>query len=388
LLRVGFLFYGSDGWLGGVNYLWNLLFAIGTHERDALQPVLIAPLGADLFALDRLPGLEVLREPVDPQAPWQQLATTARRRISGRDATMRDLCARARLDVLSHSGTYGWRFELPTLPWIADFQHLRLPQNFTLRDRLLRTYALGHQLAEGTCTIVSSEAARADSARYYGPLARRTEVLRFVSQPRLDPARLPELGALQARYGIPARYFFLPNQFWRHKNHTVVVDALESLAARGVRPHVVLTGKGEDYRAPAHYAALMAHVQRAGLREQFQHLGIVPHEDLGGLMRHALAVINPSHFEGWSTTVEEARSLGKATILSDIDVHREQDPPGATYFRADDARALAEALERGWDGGRSGDAAREASAAARLPERTAAFASRYRTIVEDACRRR
>ncbi len=36
------------------------------------------------------------------------------------------------------------------------------------------------------------------------------------------------------------------------------------------------------------------------------------------------ALINPSQFEGWSTTVEEAKSLGVKMLLSDLEVHKEQ----------------------------------------------------------------
>ena len=38
----------------------------------------------------------------------------------------------------------------------------------------------------------------------------------------------------------------------------------------------------------------------------------------------SVALLNPSHFEGWSTTVEEARALGVPMLLSDLDVHLEQ----------------------------------------------------------------
>ena len=51
----------------------------------------------------------------------------------------------------------------------------------------------------------------------------------------------------------------------------------------------------------------------------------------------ASALINPSRSEGWSTTVEEAKSFGVPMILSDIDVHREQTGGTARYFGAEDA---------------------------------------------------
>ena len=49
-------------------------------------------------------------------------------------------------------------------------------------------------------------------------------------------------------------------------------------------------------------------------------------------MRKAMAVIQPSLFEGWSTVVEDARALGKPMILSDFPVQIEQDPPSSDYF--------------------------------------------------------
>ena len=42
------------------------------------------------------------------------------------------------------------------------------------------------------------------------------------------------------------------------------------------------------------------------------------------LNANCVALINPSFFEGWSTTVEEAKSLGTKMILSNIELHKEQ----------------------------------------------------------------
>ena len=158
---------------------------------------------------------------------------------------------------------------------------------------------------------------------------------------------------------------------------------------RGNDVQVVLTGKAADYRAPDHYRRLMDRVSGLGLSQQFQHLGLVPFPQLMGLVRDSIAVINPSLFEGWSTTVEESRSMGKATILSDIDVHREQALPDARYFAADDAESLAMILEENWNHAVTNrDEARRVAAHAALPARTLAFALRYEAIVERALSRR
>ncbi len=68
---------------------------------------------------------------------------------------------------------------------------------------------------------------------------------------------------------------------------------------------------------------------------------MVSYSDVIALMRGAKAVLNPSLFEGWSTTVEEARALGVPLILSDIAVHREQMGNKAHYFHPDSPKELA-----------------------------------------------
>ena len=62
------------------------------------------------------------------------------------------------------------------------------------------------------------------------------------------------------------------------------------------------------------------------------------------LMRASLAVINPSKFEGWSTTVEEAKYSGKKIILSNLPVHNEQCPPDSIFVDINDIEAMSDAI--------------------------------------------
>ncbi len=107
-----------------------------------------------------------------------------------------------------------------------------------------------------------------------------------------------------------------------------------------------MTGKTSDHRQPEDFSNLMATVQTYGLSDCSRVLGVIPYNDLIALMRNSLAVINPSLFEGWSSSVEEAKSLGKRVILSDIPIHREQDPAAGIFFKPHDAEWLAEVMER------------------------------------------
>jgi glycosyltransferase involved in cell wall biosynthesis len=113
-------------------------------------------------------------------------------------------------------------------------------------------------------------------------------------------------------------------------------------------------------------------------------LGIIPHDHLFQLMRQSLAVLQPSIFEGWSTTVEEVKSLGKRIILSDLPVHREQNPPQARYFDPQNPEVLAAELLKAFAENTPGpDLGLEREARRMLPERIAQFGMEFIKIVEE-----
>ena len=224
------------------------------------------------------------------------------------------------------------------------------------------------RVADWCSTLVLSSAdAQRDLSAFAPAAAAKSRILHFVASPAAGEAPKGK-DFLAQTYDIRQPYFFLPNQFWRHKNHRLVVDALGLLAKRGRAPLVVSTGHPRDYRSPDHFDALMAHAEAVGAAPYFRVLGLVPYDHLSTLLNHAIAAINPSLFEGWSTTVEEAKSMGKTVILSDIPVHREQAPPGGVFVAPDDPAAMAEALQAtagAWS--EVADGLRQAEAASRLP---------------------
>jgi glycosyltransferase involved in cell wall biosynthesis len=113
---------------------------------------------------------------------------------------------------------------------------------------------------------------------------------------------------------------------------------------------VVLTGRLHDYRRPAFADEVVARIQTLGIHDQVRLLGLIPKRDQMQLLRAAHAMVQPSLFEGWNTGVEEARRLGKVVLLSRIDVHVEQSPPGGVYFEPRDAGDLAVQLRKVWRG--------------------------------------
>ncbi|HWA13850.1 MAG TPA: glycosyltransferase family 1 protein [Burkholderiales bacterium] len=380
MIRAAFTLPDRVRWTGGYQYFINLFRVLHRHGSGKVRPVVfvapdtpeadLAPLGGDIA--------QVVRSPAFSGALAGR--RLARALLLGCDRAAARLYERERIDVVFESARYhGWRFPRPAIAWLPDFQHRLLPELFGRRAWLRRELGFRAQAGSGRLVMLSSQASKAEFESFYPGHAARARVVPFAVELPAMAAAAPDV---RGKYGLPGAYFYLPNQFWAHKNHIVVIEALKLLADRSIDVAVAASGAPADYRRPGLKADLEARVAELGLRERFRFLGLVPREDVYGLMRHCVALVNPSRCEGWSTVVEEARALGVPMVLSDIAVHREQAADRAAFFDPGSPLSAADALQRAVAGGMGPTAADGQDYAARLRR----FAGQFEDVVQEACR--
>lgn len=383
MIRVGFIMeFAGDGWLGGTSYYRNLISAIRKLPTREIDPVLLTSNRSLETLRIQFPDVPIVRLPLLDAPSLVGKVRRVMRLLSGRDILMERALRSEGIMILSHSGYLGKSSSIPSIAWIPDFQELTFPEFFSSAELASRRRNALNACRHASTLLLSSEAALSD-LRHAGMTGESviTAVLPFVAD--VPPSEdLLQKDVLRSKYGVGEKFFHLPNQFWIHKNHRVVVEALRLLKEQGRSFEVIATGNTNDPRQPSHYASLLEEARTSGVEHLFRALGVVPYQDLMSLMRHAVAIINPSKFEGWSTTVEEAKSMGKAVLLSDISVHREQAPDRATFFSPSNARELASIMSAAWD---HWDAAADTRfidmAASKLSERRLNFARCYENIV-------
>lgn len=386
-VHLAFAYLDGDIWTGGFNYLRNLFAAVRSVEETVRPEIaLLVPSETNPNGYEPLePYVDrVLYMPREPALPWtlRRWRTNARERLGMAPTILPYLLAQS-VTCLFSMEEYGPHLKLPLLTWIPDFQHCRLPEMFPEEERKERDRRYERIARNATRVIVSSKDALNDFAQIAPHSVSKARVLSFVSQVPAgiydsDPAWVCE------RYNLPQRFFFLPNQFWKHKNHLIVLQALELLHARRLEITVVCTGDTRDYRHGQYFADLLNRIPKMGLKDNFTILGKVPHEDVLQLMRQSVAVLQPSLFEGWSTLVEEVKSIGKRIIVSDIPVHREQNPPAAVFFDPKNPEMLASCLEEAYTSFTAGpDIELETMARDQLPERTRQFGMRFIETVQE-----
>ncbi len=373
--HIGLVAVGGPGWMGGVNYVRHLAAAVAAAA----------------------PGHRVSFVCGDAILPhWREASPLVRvatkpsflSKITGQSAErLRRPLARAGIDFLyplTYDNSYNLGLDFPVgrqlgsaswAGWIPDFQHRYLPELFSPEERERRDINIERLAKEASRVVLSSENAAADFAGFYPAQQGKAEVLPFAT----TPFDLPEND--DALVDAPERFFLICNQFWKHKNHLLVFEALRILNGRNVHPVVLCTGQVDDFRDRAFAGKIHEALRENGLRDCVSVLGLVPRARQIALMRRTIAIIQPSLFEGWSTVVEDARVLGRPCLLSDLGVHREQNPPGACFFAPRSAEALADLMAEAWKNWPTGpNAAAECAARQRAEVRLVEVGQRFLEI--------
>jgi len=229
--------------------------------------------------------------------------------------------------------------------WIPDFQDKYLPQFFTEQEILSRNNQYQFIVDSGLGVVFSSRNALNDYNKFYPDNHNKKVVLSFASFIG-DKYKVIPMEDLKKKYDIKVPYFIVANQFWAHKNHKIVLEAIYELKQRGFEFKVLFTGKEEDYRNPDYIIQIKQYISDKEIGNHVSLLGFIDRHEQLQLMKHALAIIQPSFFEGWSTVVEDAKAINNYLLVSDIPIHREQCVDNFTLFDPKNANDLSFKMEQ------------------------------------------
>lgn len=345
--RIAILFNFRKGWMGGIIYIINLVNALDFLDEDS-KPEIIIFYDQDLegFIKDfKYSYLEFV--------PW--FFPSLWKGYLGSWLVRKNLFVNKIIEEYKPIGIYplnDWpisgKFMLEkgtrVVGWIPDLQHKFYPHFFTKLRVFFREQRIKMLLRNTGDLAVSSHDVESHFKKFYSiKPSLRIHALRFVSL--ISNTTFRPLVELQNQYAIPAHYFIVSNQFTNHKNHMVLLDALRILKEKRFTIFFVLTGK-TDFKGNENYISqIRTFIKTHGLENSINMTGIIPRQDQLSLMKHARAVVQPSLFEGWSTVIEDAKSLRIPVLASNLPVNMEQLQETATFFDPCNASELATKLE-------------------------------------------
>ncbi|OYU95051.1 MAG: hypothetical protein CFE21_12140 [Bacteroidetes bacterium B1(2017)] len=256
-------------------------------------------------------------------------------------SAFKKICIQNKLDILIPCfQSLGSKFPIPWIGYVYDFQHKYLPTWFSSKDIEMRNKQFETTLSEARFVIVNAKAVANDIAEFYKDSQSKIIALPFT--PLFD-FNIYELGDLVQKYNLGKDYFLVSNQFWKHKNHSTLFDAMALFVKSNPSVRLVCTGEMKDYRNPEYIDLLESQIEKLGIKNKLIFTGYISKQEQKRLMYNAKAVIQPTLFEGGpgGGAVYEALGMGIPVVLSDIPVNREIENNLIVFFESLSAVDLA-----------------------------------------------
>jgi glycosyltransferase involved in cell wall biosynthesis len=343
--HITLVYQYNDDWIGGTYYIQNIIKALNLLADDTKPELLVLH--------DLNSSVEVIKDfgypyisflPISFKLElYKKLLNKFSRFLIGKKMFKLKLPGAAGNNVYPLASSMSNKNISNGYYWIPDFQEYYLPHFFSKLEVYTRK-AINKEMANANYPIVfSSKTAAADFDKFYPGNKNKKRILSFTSfiDDRYKQIRLE---TLQQKFAITKPYFIVANQFWKHKNHFVVLKAL--LLLKGYFPNfqLVFTGKESDYRNPVFFSTIKKYIEENSLQNQVLSLGFIDRNEQLQLMANAIAIIQPSLFEGWGTVAEDAKVLNQFILISDIPLHKEQVQQNCLFFSPEDEHDLAKKM--------------------------------------------
>ena len=309
--RIGIFYSYDENWIGGVYYISNLIKCLNLLKEE-LRPELFI-YTSDEATYNKLkvdvkyPYLNFCNQNFKYTLVQRALNYLSRKTIKKNIFEQR--YTHKEIDLLFPARDY-YEFELikNKAYWIPDFQELHFPDFFSKTEIESRNKVYNLLVKNNKTIVFSSENAKSDFRRLFPNATNKTLILQFAVKHNLN--NLPEEKFVTHKFAVKKPFFIVSNQFWKHKNHNLIIEALALLkrSGRELPFSIVFTGKEIDTRDPNAFGHLKMKITEFKLDGDIKFLGFIDRNEQLALMQASLAVIQPSLFEGWSPVIEDAKS--------------------------------------------------------------------------------
>jgi glycosyltransferase involved in cell wall biosynthesis len=196
---------------------------------------------------------------------------------------------------------------VPVVSLVHDLQYLYYPEFFDPADRSERDRYFRQVCRVASRIVCVSEFTRSTVLERGGVPPDRVVAVLSAPQERLQSSG--------QRPAASDPYLLFPANFWRHKNHEMLLVAFGMYRARYPQSKLklVLTGAPSPRRDD-----LMEAIRRMGLAEWVTFPGHLPEAEFAALLRGCTAMIFPSLFEGFGMPVLEAMAADVPVLAGNL----------------------------------------------------------------------
>ena len=142
------------------------------------------------------------------------------------------------------------------------------------------------------------------------------------------------------KYGISGDYIFYPGQFWAHKNHVYILDALSVLRNKhDIKLNAIFSGSDKG-----NLKYIKEYAEEIGIKNQIYFIGFVEDYEIPYLYKQSLALVMPTYLGPTNLPPLEAFVLGCPVCYSDLPDLRDQVKDAAFLLDLDNPESLSTQL--------------------------------------------
>ncbi len=253
---------------------------------------------------------------------------------------------RHRIDCALSLVPWKWLPIIPNILPIWDLEHRRKPYFPELSadgEWEKREAKYVEMLPRALAVITGTDLSRRQIERFYGVDPEIAKVIPFPTPSFALEAAAERDGRLaELPEGVDGEFLFYPAQFWPHKNHVRLLQAVKILRSEhGWKGSLVFIGSDKGNIEYVRNSAVSL-----GIQDSIKILGFVERPQLVALYRRALALTFMSYLGPDNFPPLEAFALGCPVITSDIPGARECLGDSPLYVHPDSAEDIVTAVLR------------------------------------------
>jgi glycosyltransferase involved in cell wall biosynthesis len=319
---------------GSEQYLTRQLVALSEHGESGRSIVAFVPKGFAAVHPELHGRVTLIEAPTTGR--WRVA------RLAAESSWLVRAIRRSGVEVVHHGGGTIPMIGsgVPSVVTVHDLQYHSIPETFSALKLAYLRRTVPRALVRAAVVVTPSEFVRSTVLDVVPD--RNPETVVVVDHP-VSPLNVaptaPEL--LARRWHLRHRVIVYPAITYRHKNHTVLIDAMRTLVARNVDVQLVLLGGAGPVEGE-----VMTAVADAQLGDRVVRTGRVSDADRDGLIAMAAALVFPSRYEGFGAPVVEAMHLGCAVLAADATALREIVGNAGWLIDPDAPQAWADAVQR------------------------------------------
>lgn len=236
-----------------------------------------------------------------------------------------------------------WSFLLdaPTLSTIHDLMHRyekRFPEVSDNGEYNYREILYSNMCKFACRILVDSKCGKEQVIESYNIEPSKVSVLPYVAPKYIFNKELST--DIRKKYNIKGRYIFYPAQFWKHKNHVNLIEAINIVKSIIHDVKLVLSGSTRY----SGYGKALELIKKYSLEDNVIILGYVPEEDIVPLYEEAEMMVMPTFFGPTNIPPLEAMALKCPMAVSNIYGMKEQSGEAALYFDPNSSDEIAQCI--------------------------------------------